>query len=195
MAEVKGSFLYAMKHVPHFEEEGRINRDASDESKFWLPLDAYAKALDVLVITCVDILFVHQNTVLLGKRNRHPLKGWWVIGGRMFAGESPVDAAWRKAKSEAGVDLERSRFQFFGAYSTVFALRHQEPQHHGLHSLNLAHSIDLTTEEKAQIHLTNTEYDTWTWVQPEEVTHLLNPDHELDRALFQVLEDLWAARR
>ena len=180
-------------HVPHFEEPGRINRDITVSSNFWMPTDTYAMVLDTVVLTCVDILFVHQGRILLGKRNRYPKKGWWIIGGRMFAGEAPDGAVQRKAKEEAGLAIERSRIQFFGLYSTCFATRHQPPIDRGLHSVNMAHLIEITDEEKYQIRLTSTEYDEWTWISQSGIATLLNLDKEFDRALNQMLNDGWNA--
>ena len=180
-------------HVPHFEESGRINRDVTDSSNFWMPIDTYSMVLDTVVLTCVDIVFVHHTMILLGQRNRYPMKGWWIIGGRMFAGESPDGAVQRKAKEEAGLEIERSRIQFFGLYSTCFATRHQPPVDHGLHSVNLAHLIEITDDEKDQIRLTSAEYDAWTWISQDEVTAFLNLDRIFDRALNQMLNDCWNA--
>lgn len=47
------------------------------------------------------------------------MKGeWWVVGGRVFIGEDPVDAARRKAKEEVGLDIDCPRF--VGYYSDVY---------------------------------------------------------------------------
>lgn len=180
-------------HVCHFEEPGRINRDVTVRSNFWMPTDTYSMVLDTIVLTCVDIFFVHQGRTLLGKRNRYPKKGWWIIGGRMFAGESPDGAVQRKAKEEAGLEIGRSRIQFFGLYSTCFATRHQPPVDHGLHSVNLAHLVEISDEENDQIQLTNTEYDEWTWVSQSEMTAFLKLDQVFDGALHQMLADCWNA--
>jgi ADP-ribose pyrophosphatase YjhB (NUDIX family) len=184
-----------MSHVPHFEEPGRINRDRRVPENFWMSPDTYAQVLDTVVITCVDVLFVHGHQVLLGKRNRHPCYGWWVIGGRMLAGESPLVAVQRKVKEETRLEIGRSRIQFFGVYSTAFATRHQSPIDNGLHSVNLAHFITISDEEKRQISLTRAEYDAWVWVTQQTLSTLLTGDRPIDSILHQIITDCWAARQ
>ncbi|MEM7769487.1 MAG: NUDIX domain-containing protein [Cyanobacteria bacterium P01_E01_bin.6] len=182
-----------MVTISHFEEPGRINRDATDSANFWVPMEIYSTVLDRMVITCVDLLFIHNGKVLLGRRNGDPINGWWVIGGRMFAGESPIDAVQRKAKEEAGLSIGRSPIQFLGVYSTAFATRRQPPVEHGLHSVNLAHIITVTSTEKAQIALTKAEYDTWAWVSQSDINTLLDPTRSLDQFVHRMVTDCWNA--
>ena len=133
--------------IPHFQEQGRTNPvSASDR----MSTAVYGTALDYLVIACVDLVFTHQNRVLLAKRDRPPRNSWWIIGGRMAAGEAPVVAALRKAAEEAQLSqLTADRCRCIGVYSTCFANRHQPPQEHGLHSLNVVYHVELTAAEKA----------------------------------------------
>lgn len=175
--------------VPHFTEAGRINpKTAADR----MPEADYAIALDYLVFTCVDIVFLHENQILLARRNRYPRKTWWVIGGRMVAGESPLEAAKRKAAEEAGLDhLESDRFEFIGVYSTSFALREQAPIHNGSHSVNLTYQIRLTLQEKQSLTLVSSEYEAgYEWVDLDHVIHLINSNDSLDQALIAIVHDV-----
>lgn len=178
----------AKPEVPHFEESGRINKDGL------LPTEIYKLALDYLVITCVDIVFLYQNQILLGKRNQYPRKGWWVIGGRMFAGENPKVSVQRKAQQEAGLILNAERFEYINAYSTCFSLRSQEPQNNGLHSVNLTYKTKLTLSEKNQLRLVYSEYDQWQWIELNAVSKLLNSNDELDQALLRIVQDIQEPR-
>lgn len=76
-----------------------------------IPLDQYSEITKVLPILCVDI--VAQNTIgeyLLIKRANEPKKGhWWVIGGRVFKGETMEGAAIRKVKEETGLQVGNMR--------------------------------------------------------------------------------------
>jgi ADP-ribose pyrophosphatase YjhB (NUDIX family) len=177
----------------HFEEPGRNHQDVSDSRQFWLPLDTYASVLDKIVITCVDLLFIHNNQVLLGKRNCHPANGWWVVGGRMLVGESPTDAVIRKAQEEANLTIGRSPIQFLGVYSTVFATRSQPPVENGLHSVNLLHAIPLSDDQRASLKLTSREYDEWIWVSPDTIEDVLDLGRPLDQVVHQMATDGWAA--
>ncbi|HEY9897047.1 MAG TPA: NUDIX hydrolase [Candidatus Sericytochromatia bacterium] len=177
-----------MRDVLHFQEAGRLNPVAPDDR---MPEAAYTTALDFLVLVCVDLVFTYQNQLLLAKRNTKPRSSWWIVGGRMAAGEEPKATAIRKAWEEANLgNLEAIRFQCVGVYSTCFAVRHQPPQHHGSHSVNITYQIELTLEEKEQVKLRSDEYDTWQWVEPNELESVLSPDDELDRALLTVVHDL-----
>jgi ADP-ribose pyrophosphatase YjhB (NUDIX family) len=174
--------------VPHFEEEGRVN-PVSTEAR--MPPKEYSLALDYLVFTCVDLAFTWNDRIVLARRNQYPRKSWWIMGGRMVAGESPIAAAQRKASEEAGLNnLEPERFEYAGVYSTCFALRNQEPMQNGSHSVNLTYQIALTEAEKDQVKL-NQEYDAaWKWVEFEAVNQLLDLNNILDRALFTILQTL-----
>lgn len=174
--------------VPHFQEHDRFNPVTSSDR---MPAEVYGAALDYLVIGCVDLVFTCQSQVLLAKRNRPPRANWWLIGGRMTAGEEPVQAAVRKAAEEANLKLlSPDRFQLIGVYSTCFASRSQPPQHHGLHSLNITYKIELSEFEKNRIDLDPSEYVTWEWVELEQVGNRLESRDPMDEALLQVLKSL-----
>lgn len=175
--------------VLHFAETGRRNPTTPADR---MPEPAYAIALDYLVFTCVDIVFCHQGSILLARRNRYPRKTWWIIGGRMVAGESPLEAVQRKAQEEAGLaNLVGDRFRFLGVYSTSFACREQAPRNHGSHSVNLTYAIELTDAEKANLQLISSEYDPdYQWVALDQVMHWINPNDSLDQALLAIVHDL-----
>jgi len=85
----------------------------------------YQKISGSVPIVCVDLLILNRDKkLLLVKRRNHPLKGhWWVVGGRILLGETPTDAAYRKAKEEVGLELVKpSRFgcRFIGYYSDIY---------------------------------------------------------------------------
>jgi ADP-ribose pyrophosphatase YjhB (NUDIX family) len=170
--------------VQHFEEKGRINHEG------YLPSEEYSRALDYLVIACVDVAFLHDNKILIGKRNVYPKKGWWIIGGRMISGESPVKTAQRKAFQEAGLEIDLTRYVYINAYSTCFAQRSQEPQNNGLHSINLTYLLLLNDHEKEQIKLINTEYEDLRWIKLDQVGSFIDVNDELDRALLQIVQDI-----
>ncbi|MDX2240764.1 MAG: NUDIX hydrolase [Leptolyngbyaceae cyanobacterium bins.302] len=184
---------YPKLHVPHFVEAGRTNpKTATDR----MPEAEYAVALDYLVFTCVDLVFLFQSQMLLARRNRYPRRAWWVIGGRMVAGESPIESAQRKASEEAGLgNLEGDRFQLIGVYSTSFAFREQEPIHHGSHSVNLTYQVELTETEKQDLKLISTEYEaSYQWINLDQVTQLIDPEDSLDQALLAIVHDVKASK-
>lgn len=176
-------------HVPHFEEIGRLNPKTSHDR---LPEALYSTALDYLVITCVDLAFVWERQLLLAQRTHYPRQSWWLIGGRMVAGESPITAAQRKAAEEAQLmNLNVDRFQWIGAYSTCFAMRAQEPRQHGSHTVNLTYMVQLTDREQAQVQLSQAEYNSnYRWLAISEVERILDSRDPIDLALQAIVHDL-----
>lgn len=179
------------RDVLHFQEQGRVN-PASPSDR--LPLPVYSAALDHLVVACTDLVFTHKTQVLLAQRRRPPRPSWWIIGGRMAAGETPIEAALRKAREEAHLILTGDRLRCIGVYSTCFAERYQPPQRNGVHTLNVTYQIELTEVEQSAIVLDAEEYSAWQWVDVAEVGSVLAPDstkHDaMDIALLQVIQDL-----
>ena len=80
--------------INHYVEKGWKHHSSA-----WLSEEEYSKVLDTIVFACVDIILTYENKVLLAKRNVEPQKDWWIIGGRMFPGESPQETAVRKVKA------------------------------------------------------------------------------------------------
>ncbi|MBL1175091.1 MAG: NUDIX hydrolase [Pantanalinema sp. GBBB05] len=145
-----------------------------------------------MVITCVDLAFVREGQLLLAQRTRYPRSSWWLIGGRMVAGESPIAAAQRKAAEEAQlVGLGAERFQFLGVYSTCFAMREQEPRQHGSHTVNLTYRVQLTAVEQAQVQLSQAEYNShYRWLALSAVEQILDLSNPIDHALQTIVHDL-----
>lgn len=174
--------------IPHFEEAGRRNpRIVRDR----LPEQVYSLALDHLVLTCVDLALIYRQQILLARRNQYPRKSWWLVGGRMMAGEDPLVTAQRKASEEANLSLARDRFHYVGVYSTCFALRAQAPEQHGSHTVNLTYQVSLTFDEQASLHLSPQEYDTYyQWVELDQVERCLEASDRLDQALLHIIHDI-----
>ena len=53
-----------------------------------------ARALDCFVKGCADLFLTDaKGRVCLGKRKVHPQPDWWLLGGRMKAGDTIQEAA------------------------------------------------------------------------------------------------------
>jgi colanic acid biosynthesis protein WcaH len=85
-----------------------------------IPTEQYTQIIEVLPILCVDVVIMNSNgEYLLVKRANEPLEGhWWVIGGRVYKGETMEQAAIRKVKEEVGLDVRSLRL--IGYYEEVF---------------------------------------------------------------------------
>ena len=66
----------------------------------------YLRAIAVFPRACVDIILYNKSfEVLLLKRANEPAKGqWWFPGGRVYHGETRLQAAKRLISREIGVD-------------------------------------------------------------------------------------------
>jgi ADP-ribose pyrophosphatase YjhB (NUDIX family) len=175
--------------VLHFEEKGRTNPGRSGDQ---MPETEYATALDFLVFTCVDIAFTCKKQVLLEKRNQYPRKSWWIPGGRMITGESPLETAQRKALEEVQLtDLLPKRFKFIGVYSTCFAFRAQKPFENGAHTVNLTYQAELTDAEKSRLITNPKKPDSeWKWVGFNAIGQLLEPNNPIDQCLINIVQNL-----
>jgi len=185
MSEKQPNFAEAWSQVPHYRESERTYQVDINAR---LATDIFSQALDHLVIACVDLVFTDQNHMLLAKRRTYPQKSWWVIGGRIIAGESPLQAAQRKTEQEAGLKISEDRYRYIGIYSTCFAHRQQAPQNRGLHSLNITYEVPIDKTEKAQICLDSTEYDSWQWCTHAEALSQIDPTQGMNQALLDLLQ-------
>ncbi len=103
----------------------------------------YAKILDEVVVTCVDVLvFDEQGNVLLGRRTRLPLLSWWLFGGRMKARETIEQATRRAITRELGVENYEYK-GVIGHYLLDWPMRFEPPQENGCTHLLLATKIVL----------------------------------------------------
>jgi ADP-ribose pyrophosphatase YjhB (NUDIX family) len=128
----------------------------------------YGQVLDSVVITCVDIVLVHNDRILLGKRAWHPQADWWLIGGRMKPGEELEATAARNLKRELGLTIALDRFSYLTAFSTAWRLRRHEPADHGTHTTSFVLTVTLTDAEAAGIKL-NEEYTEQQWLSAQDI--------------------------
>lgn len=184
MSEENLNLVRTRPQVLHYRQQERTYQVDVDSR---LPTDIFSQALDHIVIACVDLVLTYQQQMLLAKRRTYPQKSWWVIGGRMIAGESPLQAAQRKVRQEAGLQVNENRFCYIGTSSTCFARRQQNPQDRGLHSLNITYQVRLTATEKAELHLDLEEYDSWQWCTYGEALSQLDSTQAINQALLDLL--------
>lgn len=123
----------------------------------------YAKAITRMIIVCADVLFINpeHKTLYLAKRSVDPWPGWWLIGGRINAGETAQEGIARKMKLETSLAVTPDRFQFLAMNRYVFTKRKQEPQEKGTDNLAYTFSLVLTPDERAvvAVNLDPHEYD------------------------------------
>jgi len=85
----------------------------------YLSKKEYHRIASKFPILCVDAIITHKGRYLLVKRKNEPLKGqWWVVGGRVYKGETLEKAMLRKVKEETGLDVRIITKQ--GTYEEVY---------------------------------------------------------------------------
>jgi len=160
------------------------------KDKIFLPADVYAQALDTLVITCVDIIIISEYKVLLIKRNIEPRKGhWWYIGGRMIAGENPVETAKRKLFTDLGISINDGILRYFNTYSTSFAVREQYPIYNGSHTVNITYVLEVNSNIERDFRINSGEISTYQFVKLDEIFYFLVNENE-DGYIKTVMADL-----
>lgn len=155
------------------------------KEQLFIPDDVYAKALDAIVFTCVDIALTKQGKMLLGKRTRDPQPDWWVVGGRMRAGETFAGSAQRLLKNELGLDMTADRLSPFTVFSTAWSRRAFEPFDNGTHSVSVLMTAKISDDEAQKLAF-NDEYSDSKWVTLDEIL----ADSKLHPALKQVAQAL-----
>ena len=164
-------------HLPHFVT-GTYTRN-----KTFLDDDEYGRALDCFVKGCADILLTDEKgMMLMGKRKVHPQPDWWVLGGRMKAGDTPEEAAGRNCKRETGVDIPPERWSFVCCHTMLWQFRKQAPEGNGTADFGVIMTAVVTEEERAKMTMCSEEYEEFGWFVPED---LLKP--ECDIKLHPVL--------
>ena len=126
--------------------------------------EEYKNIVDKTVILCVDALIVNEEgKYLLVKRKNEPLKGqWWVVGGRMFKGETAKEAIVRKVKEETNLDVEVS--EQLGYYEEHFK---ENPFNlkSGIHTISIAFLVKVV-EGTIKLDEQSSEYK-WAEEPPE----------------------------
>jgi ADP-ribose pyrophosphatase YjhB (NUDIX family) len=147
----------------------------------------YSRILDNIVVACVDLIVIHNDNVLLGKRSRHHQKDWWIMGGRMVAGETFTDSAKRIADHELGIsNINADRFELKSAFSAAWEMRAFPPEQNGTHTLSVVLTLKIDDDEKNNLS-TNDEYVAIQWRKVSEAA----ADESYHPALRGCLADLY----
>ncbi len=111
--------------------------------------ETYSQVLDNAIIVCTDAAIVNQQgrTIFLAKRRAKPMPGWWWIGGRRKAGESPIQGMLRNFKRETTLDLPAERFKPVAICEYHWKDREQAPQENGSHNLAHTYAVELLAVE------------------------------------------------
>jgi ADP-ribose pyrophosphatase YjhB (NUDIX family) len=155
---------------------------------FRLSNKLYGEILDNIVVACVDVLIINaKGQILLGHRSQDPLRGWWLIGGRMLPGESLQEAACRKLREEIALTVCPSDVSVVSVNSFLFDKRAQAPIDHGCHMLQVLTTVKVGQPQGKLI----AEYSELGWFNPQEVCQ--NKTGCFHPFLIKILNDLGLA--
>ena len=77
-----------------------------------IPLKMFRKIQKLIPILCVDSIMLNsKGEIYLKKRWHPPYKGKYsIVGGRIFRGESPIEALKRHITEESGLRIQKIKF-------------------------------------------------------------------------------------
>jgi len=110
----------------------------------------YERFISVFPRVCVDIFVEdsHGHVLLLKRTNEPALGQWWFPGGRVYIGETRLEAARRKLREECGI--EGVELKELGSFDLFFDLGHV--QHHDvtiIFKLELPQAIAIVTDHQS----------------------------------------------
>jgi len=134
-----------------------------------LPFNDFLQVVRDAPLVSIDLIVENEaGQYLLGLRVNEPAKGdWFVPGGRIYKNETLDQAFTRIARTELGLDLERSQAQLQGVYEHFYETNAGQKDGFGTHYVVLAHkitlkSMDLELPKKDQ-------HGQWRWFTREEI--------------------------
>lgn len=141
----------------------------------WIEQLEYNRILEIMPIVCIDVAIIHNDQVLLVKRDREPARGeWWLPGGRLHKNEVLEACALRKAEEET--DLSCSCGSMIHYQSTVFG---------AIHSVNFCFVLYPISTLGIKLDDTSSDYK---WLDIDHYRILTN-DYILN--CLRALHELW----
>ena len=99
------------------------------------------------------------NKVLLVKRKREPLTGYWgLIGGRQTFGKKIIDVASQEVMEETGFGIKNPKIN--GMYSEILLNNNDEIQHH---MLFIVVKAELDKRKNRNEKVENTDVENFKW--------------------------------
>jgi colanic acid biosynthesis protein WcaH len=132
-----------------------------------LDINTFRAVVKNTPLVSIDLCLVHDNKILLGKRNNEPLRRqWFTPGGRILKNESWQDCLKRVTKSELGLNFnDVSEFTLMGIWDHFYPNSAVEDAI-STHYVNLPHYYFL--KEKPNL-LADEQHDNLLWFDLEEI--------------------------
>ncbi len=131
------------------KKKGIYIENSHQIKKTYLKEGLYSKAIKSIIVVCSDVMIFNrkEKSVYLAKRRVEPMKGWWEIGGRRFAGETALEAAVRNFTRETALKISPSRFKFITTIENIWQKRKEKPAKTGKHDLIFIFAVNLNKKE------------------------------------------------
>lgn len=131
--------------------------------------DKYYKVIEQTTLTSVDLLFICDNQVLLGKRNNNPAKGFlFNPGARTYKMETQDQAIRRIAKTECGLLVDN--YSLVGVYDHVYENNFKDDKIK-THYVSTCYKIELKIKLFAQ---PDNQHDKFYWIDIKKALQMEN---------------------
>ncbi len=91
----------------------------------WLPKEEFEYCTARMPRSCIDLVFICKNEILLAKRKIEPFKEIWCLpGSSVLLGEELNETAIRVANNELGIDIQQKELTFVGIVSYFLPNQH-----------------------------------------------------------------------
>lgn len=153
--------------------------------------EAYAELATKTVIACVDTVFYNREArvIYLARRNVYPMKGLWILGGRLLPSDSsPIEGMRRLLANECGFTPRITEL----TYLTTSFYRWDRISQAEVPGANLAVTFgcDVTSGKAVEIgsRLIRSEYESGYGLEPFTADKLVKgiKDKEIHPVLFDL---------
>ena len=136
----------------------------------------YGRAIQTFVFVCADAIVINriEKKLFLAKRRAKPWPHWWVIGGRIRAGENESIAIQKNFARETSLTLPERRFTFRSMIRMLWKNRAQAPHNIPCDTMSYWFTVELTPRERGTVetNLDPKEYDSKLGLQPFDLKRL-----------------------
>ena len=115
--------------------------------------DEYYDIIKKTTLTSIDIYFIKNNKVLVGKRNNNPAKNFlFTPGCRTFKCEKQMEGLKRVAKKELGLSINPKKCKLIGIYDHIYQNNFRDDKTK-THYVDVAYSYEINNDELNNITL------------------------------------------
>lgn len=146
--------------------------------------EKYYQIIKDTTLTSIDIYFMKDNKILVGKRNNNPAKDFlFTPGCRTFKGETQTEGLKRVAKKELGLNIDPSKCKLIGVYDHIYQNNFRD-ELTKTHYVDVAYLYKISDEELNNISLDN-QHENFRLV---DINETLNNNSELNNLVHDYVK-------